>query len=217
LARIKLDLHVHTRFSFDARITAQEIVERCAEVGLAGLALTDHNSAEAAAVWASELNGLKVIPGEEIRSRHGEIIGLFLQEQIPKGLHALETMERIRAQGGLVLIPHPFDYVKLHRLSSRDLLRWRNMIDILEGINGKPRFGGANEKALAFGSEHGFPLSGGSDAHVAEHLGRVCTELEDFATPEEFLANLRGATLHGSRYGSMSGQLQRWLARLSRR
>ncbi|MHB8779773.1 MAG: PHP domain-containing protein [Candidatus Geothermincolia bacterium] len=213
MSSISIDLHVHTEFSFDGRMTAADLLRGCREKGLAGLALTDHNSLEAAFAWAEELRELKVIAGEEVRSRHGEIIGLFLSEKIPRGLHALETMERIKAQGGLVLIPHPFDYIKLHRLSSRDLLRLRDRIDILEGMNGKPRFGGANDKALAFARRHGFIMSGGSDAHAIEHLGRVFTEMEDFTGPADFLANLRNARLRGSAYGGWSGQLGRWRAR----
>jgi len=213
---VRLDLHIHSKFSFDASITAEEIRDRCRELGLSGVAITDHNSFEAARSWAEELSDLKIIPGEEVRSRHGEIIGLFLQEEIPGGLTAEETMARIKEQGGLVCVPHPFDYIKLHRLSSTDLLRLKDSIDFLEGLNGKPRFGGANDKAMRFAREHSFLMSGGSDAHAAAHLGRVYTELPDFSGPQEFMESLKGATLHGDRYSTWSGQLGRWKARLRR-
>lgn len=211
---IRLDLHIHTKFSFDASITAEDIRQRCEELGLSGVAICDHNKFEAPRAWAEELSGLKIIPGEEVRSRHGEIIGLFLTEEVPGGLTAAETMALIKEQGGLVGIPHPFDYIKLHRLSSADLLRLRESIDFIEGVNGKPRFGGANKKAMSFAAEHDFLMSGGSDAHSAQHLGRVYTEMPDFDGPEEFLESLKAATLHGDRYSTWSGQLDRWKARL---
>ncbi len=211
---VRLDLHIHTKFSFDASITAQDIRTRCRELGISGVAICDHNSFRAAGAWAEELAGLKIIPGEEIRSRHGEIIGLFLTEEIPGGLTAEDTMARIKEQGGLVCIPHPFDYIKLHRLSSADLLRLQDSIDLIEGINGKPRFGGANDKAMRFAGEHAFLMSGGSDAHTAAHLGRVYTEMPDFDGPGEFLRSLGKATLHGERYSTWSGQIDRWKARL---
>lgn len=213
---MRLDLHVHTKFSFDASITAEDIRNRCRELGLSGVAITDHNSFEAAQAWAEELADLVIIPGEEIRSKDGEIIGLFLREKVSGGLTAEETMVRIKEQGGLVCVPHPFDYIKLHRLSSADLLRLRDSIDFLEGLNGKPRFGGANDKAMRFAREHSFLMSGGSDAHSAAHLGRVYTELPAFAGPQEFMESLKAATLHGDRYSTWSGQLGRWKARLRR-
>ncbi len=213
---VRLDLHIHTEFSFDASISAEDIRTRCRELGLSGVAICDHNRCKAAGAWAEALADLKIIPGEEIRSRDGEIIGLFLQEEIPGGLTAEATMTRIKEQGGLVCIPHPFDYIKLHRLSSADLLRLRDSIDLIEGINGKPRFGGANDKAMRFAAEHSFLMSGGSDAHSAAHLGRVYTEMPDFDGPAGFLASLQEATLHGERYGTWSGQIGRWKARLRR-
>lgn len=210
-----MDLHVHTCYSFDSSLQPQGLLEVCRQRSLDGVAVTDHDRLEGAREFSRLLPELIVIPGEEVRTREGEIIGLFLKEEIPPGLSALETMERIREQGGVVLIPHPFDYVKLRRLKASQLLQMREMIDCIEGINGKPRYFHANERAKAFASKHGFLLTAGSDAHRKEDIGKIFTEMEPFCNPEDFLKSLRGAYLHGKRYSAWASQWERWKSRLS--
>ncbi len=195
--RIKLDLHVHTHHSFDSSLTPEELGRACAERGLAGIAVTDHDQFDGVREFREALPHLLIIPAEEIRSSQGEIIGFFLKERIPPKMSALETMREIKRQGGLVCLPHPFDPIKLHRLTGRRILQMREAIDCLEGVNGKPRWPGANRKAEAFAREHGFPMTAGSDAHRAGDVGRVCLEMEEFGSPAEFLANLGGAVAHG--------------------
>ena len=107
--RIRLDLHVHTTYSFDSTIEPAGLREICRKRGLDGVAVTDHDSLRGSLEFAAELPDLIIVPGSEIRSAEGEIIGLFLSEDVPPGLTAPETMRRIREQGGLVLMPHPFD------------------------------------------------------------------------------------------------------------
>lgn len=212
--RIKLDLHVHTHHSFDSRMTPEELGRACEERGLAGVAITDHDAFAGAEEFRRALPHLLIIPGEEVRSRQGEIIGLFLTERIRPGLSAAETMREIRRQGGLVCLPHPFDLVKLRRLSARRILELKEDIDCLEAVNGKPRWPAANRRAEEFARAHGFPVTGGSDAHRAEDVGRVYTEMEEFGSPQEFLRALRGASTNGSRYSPWAAQLERWKARL---
>lgn len=212
--RIKLDLHIHTVHSFDSMIEPAGLRDICERRGLAGAAVTDHDSLEGGLAFARELPDLVIIPGEEVRSEEGEIIGLFLREEIPSGLPALETMRRIREQGGLVVIPHPFDYVKLKRMSARRLMELAEEIDAIEALNGKPRYWGANRAASRFALDVGLPATAGSDAHRLDHVGLVYTEMEEFNGPHEFLASLRGAILHGNRYSPWASQLDRWKARM---
>jgi predicted metal-dependent phosphoesterase TrpH len=186
----------------------------CAERGLAGVAITDHDSFEGSLIFARELHGLIVIPGEEIRSSEGEIIGLFISEQIEPGLAPEATMDLIHEQGGIVVVPHPFDLVKLKRMKASRLRELRDRIDAVEGTNGKPRYWRANRLALAFAEEMGLPMTAGSDAHVADHVGLVYCEMEDFSSRDEFLEGLKNASLGGSRYSPWASQLDRWKARL---
>lgn len=211
---IKLDLHIHTRYSSDSETEPEGIRRACIERGLAGVAITDHNALAGGLSFAAQLPELLIIPGEEIRSSEGEIIGLFLKEEIKGNLTPEQTMDLIHEQGGIVVVPHPFDYVKLQRMSARRLYELRSRIDAIEGLNGKPRYWGANKRAVSFARELNLPATAGSDAHIAEHIGLVYTEMESFGNPDEFLACLDGASLDGSRYGPWASQLSRWKARL---
>ncbi len=214
--RIRLDLHVHTTYSFDSAIDPAGLREICRERGLAGVAVTDHDSLRGSLEFARELPELVIVPGSEIRSAEGEIVGLFLSEEVPPGLSAPDTMRRIHEQGGLVLIPHPFDIVKLKRMSSRRLEELSGEIDAIEALNGKPRWWLANRSARRFASRLGMPVTAGSDAHKVSHVGLLYTEMEEFDGPAEFLASLRDASLHGRRYSPCASQLDRWKARLRR-
>jgi predicted metal-dependent phosphoesterase TrpH len=211
---IRLDLHVHTTHSRDSSIDPAGLREVCRERGLAGVAITDHDSLRGSLEFASELPDLLIVPGAEIRSAEGEIIGLFLSEEVPPGLAAPETMRRIREQGGVVVIPHPFDIVKLKRMTSRRLEELVEEIDAIEALNGKPRWWLANGSARRFAAKLQLPVTAGSDAHKASHVGLLYTEMEEFAGPAEFLASLRGASVHGRRYSPWASQLDRWQARL---
>lgn len=211
--RVRLDLHVHSRYSFDSLIESDGLRRICEERGLAGVAITDHDSLQGGLVFAAELPDLVIVPGEEVRSEEGEIIGLFLREEVPPGLPALETMRLIREQGGLVVIPHPFDYVKLRRLSARRLRELAREIDAIEAVNGKPRYWGANGAAGRFARENGLAVTAGSDAHKLEHVGLVYTEMEEFSDAAGFMASLRDADVHGKRYSPWASQLDRWKAR----
>lgn len=212
--RVRLDLHVHTTYSFDSAIDPASLREICRERGLDGVAITDHDSLRGSLEFASELPDLLVVPGSEIRSSEGEIIGLFLSEEVPSGLTAPETMRRIHEQGGLVLIPHPFDIVKLKRMRASRLEELMEEIDAMEALNGKPRWWLANRRAQHFAREHRLPVTAGSDAHKAAHVGLLYTEMERFTGPQEFLASLRDASVHGRRYSPWASQLDRWKARL---
>ncbi len=214
--RVKLDLHVHSCYSFDSSLQPEELREVCALRELDGVAITDHDCLEGALEFQRKLPDLVIVAGEEIRTREGEIIGLFLREEIPPGLSAEETIELIKDQGGVVCIPHPFDYIKLKRLTASRLLKMREMIDCLEVINGKPRYWGANHKASEFSRSWGFLVTAGSDAHRKEDVGKVYTEMESFHSPREFLKNLEGAQVYGERYSAWASQLERWRSRLRR-
>ncbi len=212
--KIKLDLHIHTTYSFDSNIDPEGLSKVCHERGLDGVAITDHDSLQGGLAFACELSDLIVIPGSEIRSAEGEIIGLFLSEEVPPGLPAPETMRLIHEQGGLVVIPHPFDIVKLKRMRARRLEELLDEIDAIEALNGKPRWWWANASAQRFADSHGVPVTAGSDAHKAGHVGLLYTEMDAFSGPTEFMTSLAEATVHGKRYSPWASQLDRWKARL---
>jgi len=136
-----------------------------------------------------------VIPGEEIKTDgQGEVIGLFLSEEIPRGLSFADTIAAIRAQGGLVYLPHPFD--RLHAIPDPpELHRRLGEIDVFEVYNARLLFEGMNDEALRFARKYNLTMGAGSDAHVLQGVGTGLVRLRAFETPEEFLISLRSAEI----------------------
>lgn len=198
---IKVDMHSHTRLSSDSLNNPRKLVETAAERGLGALCVTDHNGlANALALSRMTDLPIKVIASEEVKSSEGEIIGYFLTEVVPKGLSPEETIRRIKGQGGLVCVPHPFDTLRTaSKLKNEALYRLvdAGLIDILEVLNARALKPEDNEQALAYAREHDLAMSAGSDAHTLMEVGRAYVEIPDFDGPEEFLAALRKGRING--------------------
>ena len=195
---MRADFHMHTHFSRDCRTSPERLVARCLKVGLGCIAVTDHNTIRGGVAVAA-IAPFPVIVASEVKTTHGEITGLFLSEEVPAGLSPMETVERIKAQGGLVSIPHPFDSVRRSVISEEALVEVLPHADIIEAFNARNVFRGADERARAAASEHGLAVTAVSDAHHTLELGRTYTEMPEFdGTPSGFLAALREASLHPS-------------------
>src|SRR5581483_9465055 len=130
---IKADLHSHTYYSFDGLTSPGRFVTASLMAGLGCVAVTEHNNIKGALVL-KRMAPFKIIIGEEIRTREGEIIGLFLEDDIPPGLSAAETITRIKAQGGVVSVPHPFDHFR-SGLGEATLLRLLDRVGVIESFN----------------------------------------------------------------------------------
>ena len=190
---VRVDLHSHTMWSGDSTSTPEEIERAVRAAGLDVLAITDHN-AIAGAVELAERLPCRVIVGEEIRTSAGEVIGLFLEERIPRGLTMAETIAEIRRQGGLVYVPHPFD--RFHSVPDYEhLLEMVEEIDILEIFNPRVALTSFNEEAERFARKYRIVPGAGSDSHVAQALGSVRMRIHDFDGPEEFLEAMRDADI----------------------
>lgn len=196
---LKADFHMHTCFSPDSEISPERLVERCLEVGLDCIAVTDHNTVEGA-IAVRELAPFTVIVGEEVRSAQGEITGLFLKETIPTGLPPVETAKLIKDQGGIVSIPHPFDRFRSEVISSAALEEITAYADIVEVFNARNNMSADDRKAEEYARRHGLLTSAVSDAHTTMELGRTYTEMPNFdGSPEDFKRALAEATLVGRR------------------
>jgi hypothetical protein len=195
-------MHCHTRLSKDSLNNPRKLVETAAARGLGALCVTDHN-ALANALALSRLPDLpvRVIPSEEVKSNEGEIIGYFLSELVPKGLSPEETVRRIKGQGGLVCVPHPFDSMRTGsrlRTPALERLVEAGLVDIIEVFNARAVNAEDNQRALDYAREHGLAMSAGSDAHTLVEVGRAYAEIPPFSTPAEFLAGLRAGRVHGT-------------------
>ena len=192
---IVADLHMHTSWSHDCSIDAGELVDHAEAEGLGAIAVTDHNVFGGALEAADYARGreLVVIPGEEVKTdAQGEVIGLFLEREIPRGLPFADTVAAIREQGGLVYVPHPFD--RLHAIPDpRTLHRHLADIDVLEVYNARLLFEAYNDEALRFARKYNLTMGAGSDAHVLQGVGTGALRMRAFRDPEEFIVSLRTA------------------------
>ncbi len=195
---IEVDLHMHTDHSGDCATPVDVLIQTARDRGLGAIAITDHNEVSGALEarkLAEELGDIKVIVAEEVKTaEQGEVIGLFLEEKIPKGLTMAETIREIRAQGGLVYVPHPFD--RFHSVPDYEhLLDIVEEIDLLEVFNPRVAVTAFNEEAVRFARKYRIVPAAGSDSHVAQGLGSVRQRIHDFDGPAEFLEAMRDADI----------------------
>jgi predicted metal-dependent phosphoesterase TrpH len=194
---IVVDLHMHTTWSHDCSIEVDDLLDHAEAEGIGAIAVTDHNVLGGALEAAAKARGreLIVIPGEEVKTDgQGEVIGLFLSEEIPRGLPFAETIDAIRSQGGLVYLPHPFD--RLHAIpEAATLHRHLGEIDIFEVYNARLLFEAYNDEAVRFARKYNLTAGAGSDAHVLQGVGTGAVRMRRFEGPEEFLVSLRDAEI----------------------
>jgi predicted metal-dependent phosphoesterase TrpH len=185
--------HCHTYFSEDGFITPQSLTKQCKKRHIDCVCITDHGLMRALVEFAGRVP-VRIIPGEEIPTGQGEIIGLFLKEEIPGDLGLEQTVNRIKAQGGIVYLPHPFDEFRKSAVKLKDAEKLKNQIDVVEVFNSRTRNAQYDALALRFARENNIVMAVGSDAHHPFELGNAYMEMRDFDGPEDFLKNLKSAT-----------------------
>ena len=151
---LKADLHIHTEYSSDCNTSLEKIINRCLELGINCIAIADHGTAKGGQKM-QEIAPFPVIVAEEILTPHGEIMGMFLKETIPSGLSVGQTISRIRAQGGLVNIPHPFDTFRSSALDSGIIEEIVDQIDVIEAFNSRAALPQSSTKAQIFADKCG--------------------------------------------------------------
>ena len=216
---IVADLHMHTSWSHDCQIPVEELLDHAEAEGLGAIAVTDHNVFGGAreAVELARGRDLVVIPGEEVKTHdQGEVIGLFLSEEIPRGLSFGETVDAIRAQGGIVYLPHPFD--RLHAIPEPATLhRHLAQVDVLEVYNARLLFEAYNDEALRFARKYDLTMGAGSDAHVLQGVGTGAVRMRAFDSPEEFLVSLRSGQVLRRPRSLLYLQSLKWAAQAKER
>ncbi len=214
-------MHTHCEASPDSRtpIAEQARAVRAARIDV--ICATDHNTIDGGLRLRELADGFRVVIGEEVSSRDGEIIGLFLDRVVPRDLSGEETIERIHDQGGLVVVPHPFSINRRYHLRRPVLDRLRSQIDALEIFNAREAIFLNNRAAAAYAKRHNIVGTAGSDAHRAAEIGRAFVEMPDFAGRADFLEALGQGVAQGRLSGggvhvfTRYDRFRKWLGRKS--
>jgi predicted metal-dependent phosphoesterase TrpH len=196
MAFIKTVFHIHTDYSEDSNLSLDQLLAEARERGVGCVAVTDHDSVEGARKLARIAgDDLRVIIGEEISTSDGHLIGLFLRDFVEPGMSVRRTAEAIREQGGLVVVPHPFNRLFDCSLGDRvyDIL---DLIDIVEVANAQNLSPLPNRRAGAFARRHGLPAIVGSDVHHRGYLDSCYQMMRSSDGPADFIASLRTAQPH---------------------
>jgi predicted metal-dependent phosphoesterase TrpH len=210
MTKLKVDMHTHTEYSPDSRTPVKAQAAAIKAAGLDVVCATDHNTIEGALRLREIADGFRVVIGEEVTTRDGDMIGLFLDKTVPRDMSAEETIARIHDQGGLVSVPHPFSRNRLFHIRRAALDRVWKDIDCIEIFNAREAFTQDNLRAAAFAREKNIPGAVGSDAHRTAEIGRAWVEVEEFAGRDDFIAALR----EGSVIGKLTGNYIHVLTRL---
>lgn len=225
------DFHIHTRFSRDSILSEDKFIRVAVERGLTHVAVTNHNNAEGAMAVRDRVaelgltDQLHVILGEEVSTADGEVVGIFLERTIPRGLSADETADAIHQQGGLVSIPHPFDPFRASHIRREPLERLAEAgkVDMVEVFNSRVTFTRHNQEAAEFAARYGLPGIACSDSHSSFEVAMSFNAMPDFSTADELRAGLPDNEWHGSRstvlihlttrWAVWSNIVRRWLGR----
>jgi predicted metal-dependent phosphoesterase TrpH len=193
---LRADLHVHTCYSKDCTTRLDQIIVDCLKKEINCLAIADHGTTEGARKL-KEIAPFPVIIAEEILTPKGEIMGMFLSENIPNRITVADAIKNIRSQGGLVCIPHPGDNIRSSAFNIEDLKQIIDQVDIIEIFNSRNCFASTNNRAKNIAQQYEKLGSAGSDAHILQEIGNACIEMPEFSSKDEFLKSLSQGNIIG--------------------
>ncbi len=173
--KLKIDIHVHTNYS-DSKSSVREVIEEARRKGLDGLAITDHGTLRGAYEALNLRHNLLIIPGEEIETKRGDLLALGILRAVPKGLDAVEAIDRVHGQGGLVIVPHP-TVPLFSKFKEEDLRRLQlDGLEVFSAITPFPwRYA---KKNIRLAQKLGLPMVAGSDSHNCKTVGDAYTIVE---------------------------------------
>jgi predicted metal-dependent phosphoesterase TrpH len=195
---LKADLHIHTCYSMDCDTSLEQVIAQCTKLGIECVAIADHGTIQGA-LKLKEIAPFKVIVAEEILTPSGEIMGMFLTEEIPSNISSDEAIARIREQNGLICIPHPYDRFRISALKGKALENIVPFADIIEVFNARTLTPGCTKKAQKLVIKHGKLASAGSDAHSPNEIGIAYVEIPEFNDKAGFLQSLAQGKIVGNK------------------
>lgn len=198
MQQLTVELHSHTYHSTDSLLSPERLLDICVRKGIDRIAITDHNTT-AGAFQAAVLDPERVIIGEEIKTTKGELLGYFLQEEIPPGLTPEETISRLRDQGAFISVSHPFDHTRSGSWAEEDLHRILPHVDAIETYNARTWSDHPNRVALEFALKAGILQTAGSDSHAPSEVGQTVIKMPIFHDVETFRTALTAAEILGRR------------------
>lgn len=196
--RLTVELHCHTHFSSDGLMRPERLVEVCRRRGIDRVAITDHNTT-VGALAAARHDPERVIVGEEILTTKGELLAYFVTDEVPAGLAPREAIARLRKQGAVISVSHPFDWTRSGAWRAEDLKDILALVDALEVFNARTYSDAPNRLAAVLADQSGLPGTVGSDAHAYGELGRAVLRLESFSGAAGLRQALRGAEIRARR------------------
>jgi predicted metal-dependent phosphoesterase TrpH len=199
MTQLRTELHCHSYRSKDSLLLPQALVAAARRCGLDRLAVTDHNTISGA-LEAQQLAPELIIVGEEILTTQGELLAYFVSKEVPRGLPPRQAIDRLRAQGAVISVSHPFDYTRRGAWSEAHLREILPFVDAIEVFNSRCATHDPNRRASALAHQVGLPGTAGSDAHAAPEIGHGCLLLPDFVDAPGF----RRALEHGEVQGRLS-------------
>lgn len=215
MQRFRVETHAHTRYSGDCLMEPQRMLAVCRARGIDRLCVTDHNTARGA-FEMFQMAPEMVIPGEEILTTQGELLAYFIAEEVLPGLSPMDTIERLRAQGAVISVAHPFDPRRKGHWQEQHLRAILSHVDAIEVFNARCVDRRPNERALTLAQETGIPGTVGSDAHTPRELGRAVLLMPAFSGAAQFLAGLADARFETRLSSPLIHLTSRWAALVKR-
>ena len=192
---IKSEFHCHTNVSKDSLVSLEDLLTACRKKSLNRIVITDHNTIEGA-LEANACDSQKFIVGEEIKTMNGELLAIFVQEQVPSRLSPMETIEILRAQGAFISVSHPFDVFRSGHWELEDLIKIVPYVDAIEVFNSRCMFPRFNTLAKEFAEQYHLLGTVGSDSHHISEIGTATLSLPDFNDADSLKNALAQAQPH---------------------
>jgi predicted metal-dependent phosphoesterase TrpH len=209
MSTLKIELHCHTYHSKDCLMLPGQLLQQCTLKEIDRVAITDHNAIEGA-FEAAALDPDRVIIGEEIMTTEGELLGYYMKENVPSGLSPIETISRLRKQGALISIAHPFDPVRQGAWKREALFEILKLVDAIEVFNARTWSSSANDLAAKVASSEGMLATVGSDAHAPFEIGQAVMIVPEFHDAEGMLQALSNAQVIARRSSRLVHLLSRY-------
>ena len=192
---IRVELHCHTDASGDSLLSISTLLKTCERKRIDKIAITDHNTIRNA-LLANQLAPDRVIVGEEILTRQGELLALFVTQEIPGGLDAMEAIAELRKQGAFISVSHPYDHYRKGYWREADLIKIADKVDAIEVFNARCIRNQPNHQARIFAESYHLLGTVGSDAHTAGEVGKAYHRMDDFTNVEQFRLALMNSEIH---------------------